>query len=101
MDSATSTRRRVDEGWRTQPYLLAEGSYEFDVEAVEAPERDGYVLRLRVAAGPLAGHRLLVKEAVPIPGLREAIAAGKTCRIQGAIMRVQGRGRRLVHASLV
>jgi hypothetical protein len=101
MDGATSTRARVDEGWRTQPYLLAEGSYEFEVEAVEGHEGDRQVLRLRVAVGPFEGHRLLVKEAVPIPGLREAIAAGKPCGIRATIMRVQGRGRRLVRASLV
>ena len=101
MESATSTRRRVDEGWRTQPYMLEEGTYEFDVEAVEGRAPDGHVLRLRVAGGPLEGHRILVKEAAPLAGLHEAIAAGRPCRIRGTIMRVQGRGRRFVHAALV
>jgi hypothetical protein len=101
MDSATSLTRRADEGWRTQPYTLEEGTYEFDVEAVEGRVADGHVLRLRVAGGPLEGHRVLVKEAAPIAGLREALAAGRPCRIRGTIMRIQGRGRRLVRTSLV
>ena len=99
MESAT--RRRTEEGWRTQPYMLGEGTYEFDVEVVEGRAADGHVFRLRVADGTLEGHRVLVKEAAPIAGLREAIAAGQPCKIQGTIMRLQGRGRRLVRASLV
>ncbi len=101
MDSATSLTRRADEGWRTQPYTLEEGTYEFDVDAVEGRAADGHVLRLRVATGPLEGHRVLVKEAAPIAGLREALAAGQPCRIRGTITRIQGRGRRLVRTSLV
>jgi hypothetical protein len=101
MDSATSARRRPDEGWRTQPYILDEGIYEFEVEAVEGRDPDGRVLRLRVAGGPFEGHRILVKEAAPLAGLHEAIAAGQPCKLRATIMRVQGRGRRLVRASLV
>jgi hypothetical protein len=101
MDGATSTNRRAEEGWRTQPYMLGEGTYEFDVEAVEGRDPDGLVLRLRVADGPLEGHRILVKEAAPVDGLREAIASGTPCRMRGTIKRVQGRGKRFLRASLV
>ena len=101
MHSSTSTRRRAEEGWRTQPYMLGEGTYEFAVEAVEGRDPDGFVLRLRVVAGPLAGHRILVKEAAPVLGLSEAIADGRPCTVRATIMRVQGRGLRFVDAALV
>ena len=78
-----TTRRTPDLGWRTQAYMLEEGTYEFDVEAVEGDDGAGYVLRLRVAGGPLEGHRILVKEASPIAGLRVAMTSGAHVQAQG------------------
>lgn len=94
-------RRLPDQGWRIQPYVLDEGTYEFELDAAEGDRFAGYVFRLRVAGGPLDGHRILVKESAPIAGVREAIASGRPCRIRGTIKNIQGRGKRFVRASLI
>ena len=96
-----TARRFPDHGWRTQPYMLDEGTYEFDVEAFEGNDGTGYVLRLRVAGGPLDGHRILVQEASPIVGLRAAMTSGAQVRIRATIRRLQGRGRRFINAAVV
>ena len=95
------TRRTPDLGWRMQAYTLEEGTYEFDVEAVELHDDAGYVLRLRVAGGPLDGHRILVKEASPIAGLRVALTSGAQFKIRATIRRLRGRGRRFINAAVV
>ena len=96
-----TTRRTPDLGWRTQAYMLEEGTYEFDVEAVEGDDGAGYVLRLRVAGGPLEGHRILVKEASPIAGLRVAMTSGAQFKLRASIRKLQGRGRRFINAAVV
>src|SRR5690349_2658563 len=96
-----SARRAPDCSWRTQAVMLEEGTYEFEVEAVDGDDDAGYVLSLCVAHGPLHGHRIRVREGAEAAGVRAAIGAGRRFRLRATIKTLRGRGTRLVNPVLV